>query len=1409
MARPTNYIDEAYVPTEPADTAAVIPTLIIPEGATPHLIDPCAGDGTALITLAQAWGIAPQRTWGIEINFGRFHQLAARLPEPNCLLADLTEVKCSQYAFDIIWDNAPYGDHDVVSRWETVFLNWSTHRLRSGGVHYWVVPWHQVQHEGNLTTLLAQYEIHQMWRTSLRQYKQVVVQAVKRPSPVIADDVMKAIVLAADFDNLPDAPTQPPLLLAANTDHDRPSVFSTGYVAPEALVAANTLALATQTRPRTASWHTVLPPSAAQMPAAMTATKATLALRVNGTPDGKLRTRYITATELLTRQVYEPVDTEDDKGRVRRKYIEDYIRVPAVKAMDEDGSVTTVTGQELGALIAQNLDTINAAIGRTITCDYAFDPTPEEIADVSQINLRRKIPNSDKSGLAPAQKHMTVANYRAVVRHKSALIGGRMGTGKTVIAIGVAAMLERRRRLTHSLIICPPTLVKKWMREIRVTHPDRRVRVFHLDKIRDVDEWLQRGGYGVVSSTRLSLGSSWEAAVWTGGKGLAIAREAKLDPAKPESFSKNPLPTERRLPGGRPRRRDDRPSRITQTFRPDAADSKRIPANTAYHAVRCPVCGAAQTDKNGNPYTVYALKTDDHLTCQACRTPLWHVTPKPARIPLGLYIRHAWGKHRKHAKPRPKLFVITDEAQEYKGEDSARGMWAASVCAMADYNAGLTGTPHGGYVGDTARMLARTNHAFRRKLLRNYGGWGKMFKAYVTARGSRRIIRSEKIEQRTSAYASRSAPHTREKELPSAAPSFILDAAEYGTFFNLQDVADFLPHLEERVLGIDLGPMKEEILAITRKLQELMAQSIARGSMKILSACIHAMLQIAENPFKAYRIPAADGKAAVTVGPLTSVRPDEMLPKEAWLVAEIQKELAAKRKVLVTLQMTDTTDITERLITILKAHGISAAKVTVEPSKREEWLQNQGLKYDVLFSHPQRVMTGLDLLNHPTIVMLQWDYSILRELQVAARSYRMGQLRPVRVLHTPYAQSAQMAAVKLLAMKAAADALLTSFMPLDADVDGLICLADTAVITQLGQQVLDEARRRGRIVELEKALGTTTAEQEEALLAELQLLRRQLHAQDSVDDGIVSTAVGGTLTNVAIRDFPAPAEPPIPENEFWGNYGDAVLAQGSALRTVPEATLAGPAEATAPADTAATGATEQPGSEAADGGEAAGAAEVGDPETDTQEASQAEEPAAAATGNGEETAAANTSPAPAKPAKTTHGKRVPPAANGRHKAAPGRPAHAPAAPAAGVPATANTATRSAPPPHQAVQMSLFDIKPPVIITDHKTAVEIRLSHMEYNHYAQKARPLPHKEKIHDGRISGKGFPIHYSSEANHRFIVLPGPLKNGRARGYIVQSTLLAPATAAGSDDPYIGALITGTDRVDYVIAAPADLAVA
>ena len=45
-----------------------------------------------------------------------------------------------------------------------------------------------------------------------------------------------------------------------------------------------------------------------------------------------------------------------------------------------------------------------------------------------------------------------------------------------------------------------------------------------------------------------------------------------------------------------------------------------------------------------------------------------------------------------------------------------------------------------------------------------------------------------------------------------------------------------------------------------------MASSIAKGSMKILSACIHAMLQLPENPFKQYVI--QDQNTRHVFGPL-------------------------------------------------------------------------------------------------------------------------------------------------------------------------------------------------------------------------------------------------------------------------------------------------------------------------------------------------------------------------------------------------------------------------------------------------------------------------------------------------------------------------------------------------------------
>ena len=123
MARLQNYIDEAYVPTQQEDIPTIAATLKVSGDVIPALIDPCAADGETLLQLATAWGITPEKTYGIEVNYRRHAALAKRLSAGNALLADITMAKCSQWAFDIAYVNPPYGDLSTFERWELSLIH--------------------------------------------------------------------------------------------------------------------------------------------------------------------------------------------------------------------------------------------------------------------------------------------------------------------------------------------------------------------------------------------------------------------------------------------------------------------------------------------------------------------------------------------------------------------------------------------------------------------------------------------------------------------------------------------------------------------------------------------------------------------------------------------------------------------------------------------------------------------------------------------------------------------------------------------------------------------------------------------------------------------------------------------------------------------------------------------------------------------------------------------------------------------------------------------------------------------------------------------------------------------------------------------------------------------------------------
>ena len=124
---------------------------------------------------------------------------------------------------------------------------------------------------------------------------------------------------------------------------------------------------------------------------------------------------------------------------------------------------------------------------------------------------------------------------------------------------------------------------------------------------------------------------------------------------------------------------------------------------------------------------------------------------------------------------------------------------------------------------------------------------------------------------------------------------------------------------------------------------------------------------------------------------------------------------------LVYVTHTGTRDITGRMDDILTRHGFRVAVMkadAVAPNRREAWVADKVKEgIDVLICHPRLVQTGLDLIDFPTIVWDETDYSVYVVRQASRRSWRIGQTRPVKVVFMSYRNTLQADALKLVAKK--------------------------------------------------------------------------------------------------------------------------------------------------------------------------------------------------------------------------------------------------------------------------------------------------------------------------------------------------------------------------------------------------------
>jgi SNF2 family DNA or RNA helicase len=103
-----------------------------------------------------------------------------------------------------------------------------------------------------------------------------------------------------------------------------------------------------------------------------------------------------------------------------------------------------------------------------------------------------------------SQRHAILALAKGFYREnkKSLILTAEMGTGKTIMSICVAYLNPRKNKRT--LIVCPPHLAKKWVREIQETIPGAKVKT--LESITDVDKTKPNGmEFWVLKNTKAKL----------------------------------------------------------------------------------------------------------------------------------------------------------------------------------------------------------------------------------------------------------------------------------------------------------------------------------------------------------------------------------------------------------------------------------------------------------------------------------------------------------------------------------------------------------------------------------------------------------------------------------------------------------------------------------------------------------------------------------------------------------------------------------------------------------------------------------------------------------------------------------------------------------------------------------------
>ncbi len=570
--------------------------------------------------------------------------------------------------------------------------------------------------------------------------------------------------------------------------------------------------------------------------------------------------------------------------------------------------------------------------------------------------------------------------------HRGTTVVGEMGTGKTFIAAAAAHMAGFQR----ILVLCPPHLVPKWKREVEQTVPGARAII--VESITDLERLLLSIGSGplfaIMSRERAKLSYRWKAAVtkrWAVSKGRLVRDEETGEPF-------------------------------------------RVPC--------CPDCTAQVVDKDGVPLTDADLNRRK-CVCDSCGNPLWQADKSgPKRYPLADYVKH-------HMRGFFDL-LIGDECHEFKGRGSAQGIAAGILADACGKSLSLTGTLLGGYASTIFHLLFRFSPEIRTEFERSdEHRWIKRygFEEHTIGKDDEGALEDGRNSRRKKF-------RKVVRERPGLVPSALFHIIGNTVFLRLADVASGLPDYEEQILLSSMDSeddstgysQRSAYDTVFEELRKQLAEALKKGSKRLLATYLQTLLAYPDGCTKGETVfDPRTGDVIVQVPPLSH---EKLYPKEKALIDLVAAERLEGRRVLVYVTHTGTRDITGRMDDILTRHGFRVAVMkadAVAPNRREKWVADRVKEgVDVLISHPRLVQTGLDLIDFPTIVWDETDYSVYVVRQASRRSWRIGQTRQVKVVFLAYRNTLQADALKLVAKKMQSSLAVEGELP----EDGLAAFGD-------------------------------------------------------------------------------------------------------------------------------------------------------------------------------------------------------------------------------------------------------------------------------------------------------------------------------------------------------------------------------